>query len=139
MNDSLIQDSLKLTQQGLNQAVDDETTFNYWMLIAVLEFLIIVLFLVKGNLKTKETAARKFKTESLRKTVDFDNIINSSFNSIQLYDQLKVKCHPDRFPTDNEKRVIAEILFQEIAKNRTNVKRLNELKDEAIEKLKINF
>jgi hypothetical protein len=139
MNNSLIQDSLQLTQQGLDQAVDVETTFNYWMLVAVLEFLIIVLFLVKDKLKTKETAARKFKTDSLKKTVDFDNIINSSFNSIQLYDQLKVKCHPDRFPTDNEKRVIAEFLFQEIAKNRTNVKRLNELKHEAIEKLKINF
>jgi hypothetical protein len=52
---------------------------------------------------------------------------------------LKVKCHPDRFATDAEKNVIAENIFQEITKNKTNVKRLIELKEEAKQKLNINF
>ena len=58
---------------------------------------------------------------------------------IQLYDELKVKCHPDRFPTDKEKNTIAENIFQEISKNKNNVKRLLELKEEASQKLNINF
>ncbi len=95
--------------------------------------------ILKEKLKSKVTAKQQFKSESLKQDIDFNNIINSSFNSIKLYDELKVKCHPDRFPTDREKNIIAENLFQEISKNKTNVKRLLELKEEAIQKLNINF
>ena len=56
-----------------------------------------------------------------------------------MYDELKVKCHPDLFSTDKEKNLIAENLFQEITKNQTNAKRLIELKEEAKQKLDINF
>jgi hypothetical protein len=96
-------------------------------------------FVFKNIFKRQETAKTKFKSDSLKQNIDFDNIINSSFNSIQLYDQLKVKCHPDRFPTDKEKNAIADSLFQEVTRNRTNVKRLIELKEEAKQKLNINF
>jgi len=71
--------------------------------------------------------------------VDFDNIIISSFNSTALYNELKVKCHPDRFATDEEKTIIAENIFQEISKNKTNMKKLLELKEEAKMKLNVNF
>jgi len=54
--------------------------------------------------------------KSLKQDIDFDNIINSSFNSLELYDKLKVKCHPDRFPKDKEINIIAENLFQEITR-----------------------
>ena len=94
---------------------------------------------MKEKFKSKVTAKQQFKSESLKQDIDFNNIINSSFNSIKLYDELKVKCHPDRFPTDKEKNMLAENLFQEISKNKTNVKRLLELKEEAIQKLNINF
>ena len=45
--------------------------------------------------------------------VDFDNVINSSFAAKELYDKLKVKCHPDRF-TDADLNKEATRLFQEI-------------------------
>ena len=66
-------------------------------------------------------------------------MINSSFNSQQLYDELKKKCHPDRFPNDNDKNSIAIKLFQEISENKNNSKRLSEIKEVAEKKLQIKF
>jgi hypothetical protein len=139
MNDSLIQDSIKVAGQAITKTTETGQQTNWWMWLAIAEFGIIVFLILKEQLKPKDTARQRFKNESLKQDIDFGNIINSSFNSIQLYDELKVKCHPDRFPTDKEKNSIAENIFQEISKNKNNVKRLLELKEEAIQKLNINF
>jgi len=139
MNDSLIQDSLKVASEAITKSTETSNQTNWWMWLAIAEFGIIAILILSKKLKPKDTARQKFKDESLRQDIDFGNIINSSFNSIQLYDELKVKCHPDRFPTDKEKNIIAENIFQEISKNKNNVKRLLELKEEAKEKLNINF
>ena len=87
----------------------------------------------------RNTAQRHFRKESLGKSVDFDNIFDSSFHSVELYNELKVKCHPDRFPMDKEKNKMADMLFQEVSKNKYNVKRLLELKEQAMRDLDINF
>ncbi len=139
MNDTLIQDSIKVAGQAITKTTGNEQNTNWWMWLAMAEFGIIVFLVLREQLKPKDTARQRFKNESLKQDIDFGNIINSSFNSIQLYDELKVKCHPDRFPTDKEKNSIAENIFQEISKNKNNVKRLLELKEEAIQKLNINF
>jgi len=136
MNDSLTQSSIKVAKQAIIKTPDQ---INWWMWLALAELGIIAFLIIKEQLKPKDTAKQRFKEESLKQEIDFSNIINSSFNSIQLYDELKVKCHPDRFPTDMEKNSIAENIFQEISKNKNNVKRLLELKEEAIQKLNINF
>ena len=139
MNDTLIQDSIKVAGQAIAKTTENGAQTNWWMWLAIAEFGIIAFLILKEQLKPKDTAKQRFKNESLKQDIDFGNIINSSFNSIQLYDELKVKCHPDRFPTDKEKNSIAENIFQEISKNKNNVKRLLELKEEAIQKLNINF
>jgi len=139
MNDTLIQDSIKVAGQAITKTSATGEQTNWWMWLAIAEFGIIAFLILKEQLKPKDTAKQRFKNESLKQDIDFGNIINSSFNSIQLYDELKVKCHPDRFPTDKEKNSIAENIFQEISKNKNNVKRLLELKEEAIQKLNINF
>lgn len=139
MNDTLIQDIIKVAGQAITKTTETGQQTNWWMWLAIAEFGIIVFLILKEQLKPKDTARQRFKNESLKQDIDFGNIINSSFNSIQLYDELKVKCHPDRFPTDKEKNSIAENIFQEISKNKNNVKRLLELKEEAIQKLNINF
>lgn len=139
MNDTLLQDSLKLINHTLSNRNESQNFINLWMWLAIIEFAIIIYLILKKNNKNKETAKMKFKNDSLKQNIDFDNIINSSFNSIQLYDELKVKCHPDRFPNDEEKNTIAQSIFQEITKNKTNVKRLLELKEEANQKLNINL
>lgn len=139
MNDSLIQDSLKVAEKAISVASDKSDPTSVWMWVAIGEFAIIVGLLLARNFKKKPNAKQKFKKEALAHEVDFNNIINSSFHSTELYDILKVKCHPDRFPANPELNAIAEKLFQEITKNKRNLKRLEELKIEAQNKLKINF
>lgn len=139
MNDTIIQDSIKVAEQTIKKATETNETTNWWMWLAIAEFGIIAFLILKEKLNNRSSARQRFKNESLKQNVDFDNIINSSFNSIKLYDELKVKCHPDRFPMKTEKNLIAENIFQEITKNKNNVKRLLELKEEAIQKLNINF
>jgi len=139
MNDSLFQDSLKVATEAMTKSPETGNSTNWWMWLAIAEFGIIAVLILREKLKPKDTAKQRFKNESLKQDIDFNNIINSSFHSVQLYDELKVKCHPDRFPTDKELNSIAENLFQEITKNKNNVKRLLELKEEAKQKLNINF
>jgi len=139
MNDSIFQDSLNVGNHLLTKSIDSKSSINWWMWIALVEFLIIILLIFIKRSRNIGTPKQKFKEDSLKQEVDFKNIINSSFYSISLYDELKVKCHPDRFSTDKEKNTIADNLFQEITKNKTNLKRLLELKEEAKQKLDINF
>lgn len=139
MNDTLIQDSLKVASQSITKVISTDQQIRWWMWLAIIEFVIIIFLIFKNNIRSQESAKRRFKNESLQHDIDFGNIINSSFNSIKLYNELKVKCHPDCFPTDLEKNKIALNIFQEISKNKNNVKRLLELKEEAIQKLNINF
>jgi hypothetical protein len=139
MNDTLIQDSLKVTEKIIAKTIENNDSSNFWMWVSIGEFAIIIGFVLANRFKRKPNAKQKFKEESIAKEVDFNNIINSSFHSNELYDILKVKCHPDRFPTDPRLNEVAEKLFQEITKSKTNIKRLQELKIEAQQKLKINF
>ena len=139
MIDSIIQDSLQLAEKTISIAADNSNPFNIWMWIALGEFGIILGLLISNRLSKSSSTKRRFKNESINQKVDFDNIINSSFHSTELFDVLKVKCHPDRFPTDRDLNTIADKLFQEITQNKTNLRRLEELKIEAQQKLKITF
>lgn len=139
MDDSLIQDSLKVAEKAISVASNKSDPTNVWIWIAIGEFVIIVGLLLARSLKKKPNAKQKFKKEALAHEVDFNNIINSSFHSTELYDILKDKCHPDRFPANPELNEIAEKLFQEITRNKANLKRLEELKIEAQYKLNIKI
>jgi len=139
MNDTIIQDSIKVASKAISKVAETDESINWWMWLAIAELSIIIFLFVKEKLKQNVFEKQRFKSESLRQDIDFNNIINSSFNSIKLYDELKVKCHPDRFSMDKGKNLIAENIFQEITMNKTNVRRLLELKEEAIQKLDINF
>lgn len=136
---NLIQDSIKMAEKATQQSLEKPDSFNIWFWISIGEFAIIIFLFLLFIFKDKKSAKQDFKKEALNQDIDFDNIINSSFNSTILYDELKVKCHPDRFSTKPDLNLIANNIFQEIAKNKTNIKRLNELKIEAQEKLNINF
>lgn len=140
MNSSLIQESLKVVEKAIkeNNIVPNEN-IDWWFWIAIAQFIVIVFLILALSLKRNQSLKRKLKKESLDNTIDFDNIINSSFNSTDIYNELKLKCHPDRFPNDIEKNTIAENLFQEITKNKNNIKQLLELKEKAKHELNINF
>ena len=127
------------TLQGVAGAV---TTGNFqesdvWFYIAMVEF-VIIFFLLLFAFRTTRVEKQKLR-ESIKSDVDFQNIINSSFHATEIYNELKVKCHPDRFIGDVEKNATANRIFQEVTKNKMNYKRLQELKKEAEESLGINF
>lgn len=110
-----------------------------WFWVSIIEFVIILTLLIISNRKNfKNTKFKSEKDMILNEDVDFNNIINSSFNSKVLYDELIRKCHPDKFVDNAEKNKIAMSLSQEITKNKNDIKLLLELKDEAIKKLNIN-
>lgn len=111
---------------------------NWWMLIAVVEFILIIalLFLRKDKNSDKKTI---YKEEALKGTVDFKNIVDSSFNATKLYGEMIRKCHPDRFIGDERKVEVANRLSAEISDNKNNIKRLEELRIEAREKLEIDI
>ena len=115
------------------------STVNTWFYIAITEFVAII---VVGGLYLKEKHKHSKKSELKQKfgnkEIDFRNVMMSSFHAKEIYDDLKKKCHPDRFVGDEQKTEIADKLFQEITKNKNNYKRLEELKQQAIEKLNIS-
>ena len=129
------------TLQGVAGAV---TTGNFqesdvWFYIAMVEF-VIIFFLLLFAFRRGTTRVEKQKLRGrIKSDVDFQNIINSSFHATEIYNELKVKCHPDRFIGDVEKNATANRIFQEVTKNKMNYKRLQELKKEAEESLGINF
>jgi curved DNA-binding protein CbpA len=140
MNLKIIQDSLNVFERTIEENnIEPNENINWLFWIAIVQFIIIFFLAIKLSSKRNQSLKQKLKKESLDNSIDFDNIINSSFNSNEVYNELKVKCHPDRFPNDNKKNVIAENLFQEITKNKNNIKRLLELKEKAKQELNIKF
>lgn len=113
-------------------------TFNIWIYVAIIEFCIIAYFIL-SKIKKKKTRRSWFKEEALAQDIDFNNIINSSFNASPLYNSLKIRCHPDRFTLDKNKFDYANKLYQEITENKNNLKKLEELKEKAILNLNIKF
>lgn len=140
-------DTLKVISDSLNVVAQQAglSESNSWIWIAIVSIsvilLLVVILLVHRRTKTKPVDNLDILKQQVREqgNVDFSNVINSAFNSKQLYDKLKVKCHPDRFPLDPEKNAIANDIFQRIKKNEYNVEELEKLKDEAIERLGISI
>ena len=134
-----MKDSITLiTQHVSNVAIPTEWYCNIWIWVSIVALFIILILIKQTASKLRTSTAKNIKAESLSKDVDFNNIIKSSFYATELYNKLKVKCHPDKF-TDPILKRKADQLFQEITQNKTNLKRLEELKLEAIEVLNINL
>lgn len=114
-----------------------------WMYIAIVEFVLIValcvqLFRIGRKRKRKERDELKAKVMN-EGDIDFSNVINSSFKAKALYDELKGKCHPDKFPLDSEQNQKATEIFGLLVKNKHDYAALCELKKRAQEELNINF
>lgn len=110
---------------------------NGWFYISVLEFIIIVVLLIKKVCVSQNKQTQKREILSVN-NVDYDNIIQSSFKSQSLYDILKKKCHPDRF-LDSEQNMIATELFAKIVENKYNYQALLSIKEDMENKLKLKI
>ncbi len=125
------------TLKKVNQVGSIST--NYWFKIAIAEFvLIFILLLLKIKKPNSSTLEEKILNDAKVGDVDLGNLFNSINKSESLYNVLKKKCHPDRF-LDPEQNKIADLLFQEITKNKRNYNKLLELKVAAEEQLNITF
>ena len=92
-----------------------------------------------GYLKRRKSEQDLLKQKMKGEKVDFDGVIHSAFHSKELYDMLKVKCHPDRFSTQPELIRKATEIFALIVKNKYNYQALSELKVRAEKELFIHF
>ena len=116
------------------QGIANSNSVNIWLIIAIVEFLVILyfLFFYKGS----ETEKRKKKKEVLEEgNLDFDNVIGGAFHSTDLYKKLIRQCHPDRFPNDDRKIALANEIAQELSKNKYDMKKLKELEERIKEEL----
>ncbi len=141
MIDTLLTDAVLVASNfNLEPSLKVVGSFNYWMWLAVIEFIIII-WLIRSLLfrRKQENTKEQFKREAKMGDIDFGNTIKSAFHAQKLYDELIVKCHPDRFPIDLKKNAIASNLVLEISKNKTDYKKLVELKEIAKQKLNIKF
>lgn len=115
-------------------------SINAWTVISALEFAVIMflLFMVfrKRELSPRMSAIKK---SAISENVDFGNILHSAFHAEELYDQLKVKCHPDRFIGDERKNAAALGIFQQLGQYRHDIKALKRLRQRAEDELDINF
>ncbi len=133
-----ITDSISVMNSALVQ--EAETTCNGWMWASIVELLIILLLIVLLTKRRKNLQpVQNNLNELMDEKVDYQNIIHSSFNAGTLYNQLIKKCHPDRFPNDVRKQEIATEISAEAGKNKHNIKRLEELKQRAIQELNVKL
>lgn len=114
--------------------------YDFWFWLSIAEALLIVILLVSRLKRKPKSQMDQIKSQVMSEgEIDFSNTMMSAFHSKDLYDKLKVKCHPDRFPQDDELNAIANSLFQQIVENKKNYKKLLELKDLAEKQLNINI
>lgn len=135
MQDTIItKDTTTSVAKEIAKQAENNTWDYIFLCIGILIILSVVIYFIR---KRQTTERQRIKKKLLENSdVDFDNIINSAFSAQKLYDELKIKCHPDRFQ-DEKLRVEATRIFQEITENKYNYKILIQLKKEAINKLKI--
>lgn len=72
--------------------------------------------------KIFHTKEQSHKKESF----NYDNLLNSMFNSEDLYKSLAKQCHPDLYPEEFKEE--ADIVFKELQKRRHDIDGMQELR-----------
>ncbi len=133
--DSLVIDSVKNVMQSKSTNGTDVTWIYYT--VALVMTIAIVLGIIAYFRSDRYKMKKKLKDKNT--SVDFDGVMRSAFMAKDLYDQLKGKCHPDKFATEPEKMKVATEIFALLVKNKHNYDELCKLKDRAIKELNINL
>ena len=131
-------DTLQMAADSVVQVSQQGNSLNCWMIIAIVELVIIfVLLLSKGKADDKKRSIKRQVREE--GDINFGNVIASSFGAKALYDELIRKCHPDRFAPDEKKVAIANDITERLGRYKHDLEKLNELKEEAINKLGVSL
>ncbi len=75
----------------------------------------------------RSTSNKRDSAKQEGEQINFSSLFTSMENGEKLFNQLKVRCHPDRF-AGTDKETIAEHLFKAVQSNRTNYSKMIELK-----------
>lgn len=131
-------DSIQIVKNAVPAA---SNASDVWMYIAIVELIIIIALCIKLCVKRKKKSEKEeIKTKILNEgDIDFKNVIDSSFKAKRLYDELKGKCHPDKFATDDELNAKATEIFSLLVKNKHDYAVLLKLKERAINELNITL
>ncbi|MFN4763704.1 hypothetical protein ACKGJN_11310 [Gillisia sp. Q332] len=127
--------------QQADAGLETATTFSWWLLIVLFQFIIITFLLYKNRkLRLAQVNSDEFGELKSAKTseINMTDLMNDINNSRDEYKILSRKCHPDRFQDEEEKRKADEI-FQEISMHKRNHAKLSELKIRAEKELNITF
>lgn len=124
-------------QVATNVALDGCHDSNVWKYVAIAEFVIIIALLLRMFVPRCVKSERSRQKEKIMREgdIDFGNVINSSFGAKGLYDELKGKCHPDKFAYDDELNAKATEIFSLLVKNKYDYAALCGLKKRATEEL----
>ena len=132
-----------VTTLSSNRELDEKIAslwdFNNWTIIACIECVILLYVLIFKTQWQNHTKIHETKILARQESIDFSTIMNSAFLADELYNDLKVKCHPDRFPDNPQLNMIANELSQEISKNKNSYSKLLTLKQRAEKDLGITF
>ena len=128
------------TNHSLKDKFDSIFHLNYWMVLTLIE-LGIILFLLrkiyfKNNLVDDLNNIDTLE-KSKSKQINMGDLLNNINKSKTLYKQLASKCHPDKFPNDENKNKIAEELLKQITDNKHDYKKLLDLKNQITNQLEI--
>ena len=107
-----------------------------WWVAGVALALLLVMVLA-GRRRDAEQVRLRDKLRS--QPVDFDHVMDNAFHSKELYDQLKTRCHPDRFVGDPLFVEKATRIFASLVKNKYNRQELLKLKEQAEKELNVKF
>lgn len=133
-----MKDTIQTAAENMPAAIETAQSagINWWMIIALAEALVIVaLLLFRRDMENARSRARRNVLQE--GNIDFANIVNSSFNAEKIYKELIRQCHPDRFAPDAEKVAIAGDISTRLGKCKHDIRQLEALKAEAVERLGI--
>lgn len=132
-----MEDSLQILNDtlcaNLNNVAPTSTHAHLWWYVIVLLMCLLFIGIIVIRKKTRNYRNTRAKVMA-EGDINWNNTMNSMFQARAIYDELKVKYHPDRFldPVQNE---IATDLFQQITKNQHNYSKLVELKKLCLQQL----
>jgi hypothetical protein len=114
-----------------------------WMIVSIVELLVIFILLFFLFRKKKNKPNDFYVVEGVESfkdaNIDFSNMFNSMFNASKLHSTLKRKIHPDLFPNNPEKILIANDLTARLNESQNDIAKMKEIQDIAKEKLGIIF
>jgi len=109
----------------LDDGIANEAVYqNGWLCVLIISLLAGLLIIYILNRRKSATGLEALK----RQNIDMENVMFDIHRSRELYNELKVKCHPDRF-IGLDKMQQAEKIFQELSDNKHNYLKLLELKE----------